>query len=61
MKKRYEVFSMNGCNDKAVKSFKNEPEAVAFARTHDDMILTKQEDGCAYVWDSRYERWEKNE
>lgn len=59
MKKKFEVFSMHGDGDKVLKAFKNEPEAVAFARSHEDIILTKKDtDGRTYVWDARNERWE---
>lgn len=59
MKKRFEAFSLNGTDTKAVKTFKNEPEALAFARTHSDMLITKKENnGQTFVWNDRYERWE---
>ena len=35
---------MNGTDTKADKSFKNEPEALAFGRTHDDVLITKKND-----------------
>ena len=62
MKKRFEAFSMNGIDNKVVKSFKNEPEALAFARTHNDMLITKKDtDGSTYIWNERHERWENRE
>ena len=60
MKRRYEAFSLNGSNDKAVKTFRNEPEAIEFAKTHDDVYVTRRDsDGYTYVWNERRERWEK--
>lgn len=59
MKKRFEAFLLNGTDTKAVKTFKNEPEALAFARAHSDMLITKKENnGQTFVWNDRYERWE---
>lgn len=53
---------MNGTDTKAVKSFKNEPEALAFGRTHDDVLITKKnDDGSVCVWNDRHGRWENRE
>lgn len=59
MKKKYEAFSLNGTDERAVKTFKNEPEALAFAKAHDDMMITKRDDqGRSFIWNNRHERWE---
>ncbi len=62
MKKRYEAYLLNDSNNKAIKAFKNESDALAFADSHADVIIVKDDDdGHSYIWNDHHERWELNE
>lgn len=69
MKKKFEIYNESGIDENGypirtmVKSFKNEPEALAFynnkrnIRRYGTMYMSKSADGASYNWDDRREEW----
>ena len=70
MKRKIEIYRESGLDDsgtpirETVKTFKNEPEAIAFyndqrnARRYGTLFMVKRAgDGSTYAWDDRKQQW----